>query len=572
MKDGDVASGKSRRPSHTDAPAIQVICLGSGGGPNENNVTGFLVRSIASNWAKGSVLAVDAGSHLAAITHILENHFPLVADANPAPSTPHEDDIDPSADAPVDDDGNESATPEPRKNLVTTLESGPFAGLPFPHASARANASYLVREHVSTYLITHPHLDHVSGFVINTAAFHNTSRPKRLAALPFTVNAIKTHLFNDIIWPNLTDEDGGVGFVTFQRLAEGGNIALGEGPSRGFIEVCDGLGAKGFKVSHGHCMRGTSHVHRGSITNLQETSTQHQHTHPQGTSRTGTSLSSAESAYKEGRSMSFSVASQPGTPQYAAEPSVCVVDSTAYFIRAEATPATPAREVLIFGDVEPDSISLSPRTANVWAEAAPKIAQGMLTGIFIECSYTDSQADQMLFGHIAPRHLIAELKSLAAMVCEAQHELSRERDEARKGRKRKRQSAGFLSIDHAGDDGDASKSRRESRTTQSSTNSDVDNHMYDVTSPRSLVQKTVRKDNPSLEPQVPTIADRNLTELPLKGVKVVIIHVKDTLDDGPVVGDIILQQLHEHEENLREHGHALGCEFVVSASGEGYYF
>ena len=49
--------------------------------------------------------------------------------------------------------------------------------------------------------------------------------------------------------------------MTFQRLAEGGNIALGEGSSRGYIEVCDGLGVKGFKVSHGHCMQGPGHVH-----------------------------------------------------------------------------------------------------------------------------------------------------------------------------------------------------------------------------------------------------------------------------------------------------------------------
>ena len=46
---------------------------------------------------------------------------------------------------------------------------------------------------------------------INTAAFHATSRPKTLAALPSTVDAIKHHIFNDVIWPNLTDEDGGVG-------------------------------------------------------------------------------------------------------------------------------------------------------------------------------------------------------------------------------------------------------------------------------------------------------------------------------------------------------------------------
>ena len=87
----------------------------------------------------------------------------------------------------------------------------------------------------------------------------------------------------------------------------------------------------------------------------------------------------------------------------------CVVDSTAFFIRDSQS----KREVLIFGDVEPDSISMTPRTHFVWQEAARKIAHGLLGGIFIECSYDDSQADAVLFGHLNPRHLIAELRTLA---------------------------------------------------------------------------------------------------------------------------------------------------------------
>ncbi|KAF3043931.1 3',5'-cyclic-nucleotide phosphodiesterase pde1 [Didymella keratinophila] len=457
-----------RSSGHNNEPAIQVICLGAGGGPAEDNVTGFLVRSTATKWSKNSVLAVDAGSHLAAITRILEQHFPLVSEPR-AQSPPkvdsihgggvriHDDDTSPTTEhAPMSDDDSGAETTLSDNGMpleITTLLDGVFAGLPFPTASARANALHVVREHVSTYLITHPHLDHLSGFVVNTAAFHNTSRPKRLAALPFTVHAIKTHIFNNIIWPNLTDEDGGVGLVSFQRLAEGGNIALGQGKGRGYIEVCDGLGVKGFKVSHGHCMQGPGHVHRGSNAEVQETS---------GLQNTSAALHQGES--REGRSHSFSMPvshSQPGTPglgsfstgqrrtsSHIADNNIpanhCVVDSSAFFIRTESTMTTPTKEILIFGDVEPDSLSLSPRTAAIWAEAAPKIAAGILTGIFIECSYTDAQADAVLFGHLAPRHLLAELSALSDMVKDARRERENEREAARQGRKRKRMSRDFL--------------------------------------------------------------------------------------------------------------------------------
>jgi hypothetical protein len=158
------------------------------------------VRSTAAKWAKNSVLAVDAGSHLAAITRILEADFPLVSQAKVTPlpkarngngngngnADDYEDALSPrTANVEISEDESGPDTPISEVESPppsTTLETGAFAGVAFPHESARANALHVVREHVSTYLITHPHLDHVSGFVINTAAFHNTSRPKRLAA------------------------------------------------------------------------------------------------------------------------------------------------------------------------------------------------------------------------------------------------------------------------------------------------------------------------------------------------------------------------------------------------------
>jgi hypothetical protein len=59
---------------------------------------------------------------------------------------------------------------------------------------------------------------------------------------------------------------------------------------------------------------------------------------------------------------------------------------------------------------------------------------------------------------------------------------------------------------------------------------------------------------------------------PLSGIKVIIIHVKDTFKDGPHVSENILTQLREHDARLCEEGQGLGCEFIISESGASYWF
>lgn len=48
----------------------------------------------------------------------------------------------------------------------------------------------------------------------------------------------------NVIWPNLSDENNGAGLVTYMRLVEGGSLAIGDGEGRGYIEVCEGLSVK----------------------------------------------------------------------------------------------------------------------------------------------------------------------------------------------------------------------------------------------------------------------------------------------------------------------------------------
>jgi len=559
----------------------------------------------------------------------------------PPISSPHEElELDEDLETP-----STPSPPTPPRLEPTILTDGPFAGMPLPHGSSRANAAHIVRSHVATYLISHPHLDHIAGFVINTAAFHATSRPKTLAALPFTVDAIKKYIFNDVIWPNLSDEDGGVGFVTFQRLKEGGDIMVGEGEGRGYIEVCEGLGAKGFKISHGKCMRqGSFDAARNSVSNLSDGSLSYV-----GTPR-----------YTEGRIMSMSHIHLPSTP-YAYHPghnsqsgtshpfqhhqhqytpnfqqsqtprpldentNSSPVDSTAYFIRDTTT----ACEVLIFGDVEPDSVSIFPRLARVWSEAAPKIASGILTGIFIECSYDDSQTDAVLFGHMAPRHLVAELQILAEMVREER--IMKATQRAMRKRKRAHLSTSSLGSNSAAiavatsaisalrDEEEMFHVEKKQRSKSVvgrgvmaqfrrssvpddvvlSTSTSTSNAPFLLEAPPSSAPKdyllaggsmNVGKDpgitlaHPPHTASLPLEHDTVMAasasvisttanhEPPLKGLRVMIMHVKDTMKDGPHVADLILEQVLEHTAALKSRGIRLGCEFEVCEPGGSYWF
>ncbi|KAL8962921.1 MAG: hypothetical protein Q9183_005079, partial [Haloplaca sp. 2 TL-2023] len=510
---------------------------GAGGGPNEDNVTGLLVRSTARQWTRDSVLAVDAGVHLAAIIRIFEEHLPQASIGKTTTAS--------STATPVNGDSPLTLGDAGRPKRYMT--SGPFANLELPHETAKANATYVFRNLISTYLITHPHLDHVAGFAVNTAALQQTLRRKRVAALPSTIEAIKEHIFNDIIWPNLSDEgEGAVGFVSYDRLVDGGNVALGDGEGRGYIEVCDGLAVKGWSVSHGKCMSQSQH---GSYSS-EPAETGYSPYYSRRSSRKDLSSGSLDSV----RSQSFSQASEKKA-----------YDSAAYFLRDEAT----GKEVLIFGDVEPDSVSMKPRTARVWQDAAGKISAGLLTGILIECSYDNSQSDSMLFGHLTPRHLVAELSTLAGMV----QELVRHDGKPGSPRKRKRVSNGHRNpseetIPQQRRPPSRHHVRRRTRSSVSPSTS------IRRESPRhsSSEMALATADEPNLIPIVEedgglrrkphTINNEQVMPRPLEGLHVIIIHIKDPLRDGPDIGTTILEQLKEAESEV-----GLGCTFTISRCG-----
>ncbi|KAL4751138.1 hypothetical protein BDW72DRAFT_193268 [Aspergillus terricola var. indicus] len=454
---------------------------GPTGGPREDRVTGILVRSTATDWAPNTMVAVDAGTLLAGIAHVMEKCR--------------------------------------SKNGIVT--SGPFAGLHLPYENSGANAKHVFKKIIGRVLITHPHLDHVSALAMNIPILTKENGPKTVAALPSVVDAMKSHIFNNLIWPNFSDEDEGIGLITYQRLANGGNPMLGSGDEQGYTQAGDGLLVRGFSVSHGRCKVKAGTERRQSISSAKQAGRRPSEWDP--------------------------IHSQP--PSSDQETSWTTVESSAFFLRDQKT----GTEIIIFGDVEPDSVSLNPRNRKVWEIAAPKVASGTLRAIFIECSYVDSTEDIYLFGHLCPRHLADELTVLAARVADI------------KGLmwppipKRKRDSSSESSGQRGDSKGKAVSIRNSVRKRASS-----GTRSRQVTETSDSVPLAIERQG--LYRQTGTIRDALEAEKPLAGLSVYVIHVKELLHDGPDPAAKILEELKE-VESIR----SLGCDFHIPKRGESIY-
>lgn len=77
-------------------------------------------------------------------------------------------------------------------------------------------------------LLTHSHLDHVAALplMVDAIAAHRTS-PLRIHALQATIDALKLHIFNNVIWPDFTRiPTTDAPFISFHPLVLGEKLAL----------------------------------------------------------------------------------------------------------------------------------------------------------------------------------------------------------------------------------------------------------------------------------------------------------------------------------------------------------
>lgn len=125
---------------------FEAIVLGARGGPLENNMSGYLLSTLDTQ----KYVSIDAGSLLTGIQ--------------------------------------------------VAKEKGCFADV--KNSSEWSLETYILREQVRAYLITHAHLDHIAGLVLNSTI--DTSKP--IYGLSSTLDFLRDHLFNWKIWPNFGSE------------------------------------------------------------------------------------------------------------------------------------------------------------------------------------------------------------------------------------------------------------------------------------------------------------------------------------------------------------------------------
>lgn len=153
------------------------------------------------------------------------------------------------------DDGNLSAymVAPVNSNAFVCLDGGTVTnGI----AKAVANkvfsvpAEVVLRKYIKAYLISHPHLDHLSGMVINSVE----DTAKGVYGTEYCIETLKSHYFNWQSWPNLANEGVGPELkkYTYKMLGEDQEVNIDQ--TEMSVQV--------FKLSHSNPYESTAFLLR----------------------------------------------------------------------------------------------------------------------------------------------------------------------------------------------------------------------------------------------------------------------------------------------------------------------
>lgn len=184
--------------------SFEVTILGASGGPDAGDTQSFMVRPSESKDLRS--ICIDGGAGMGQIAQIL-------AKAKDGPRSQlvesyHENDYE------VADQFFDPRTPVRfgfPSYIVDDLEKQSMNTL---------RQALEVYKGVKEYYITHPHLDHIVAMVLNSPMVYDGEclGSKKVWGLPFTVETIRNHIFNDLIWPNLLH--GATSRLKLDMLAE----------------------------------------------------------------------------------------------------------------------------------------------------------------------------------------------------------------------------------------------------------------------------------------------------------------------------------------------------------------
>lgn len=235
---------------------------------------------------------------------------------------------------------------QPLLHYIKAPISHPFAGLlpqflPFKHAND-------VLSQVRSYLVTHPHLDHINALAINSAGF-TKDHPRVVYGSDQTVEALHKHIFNGVIWP---------------RMDNFGILLLEERSYWHEFDINGGAySVTMFDLSHGKLIKDDNNGMIPVLANCER----------------------LQKALLRALDIDHYL-------------------SSAFLITYKASGAS----LLVFGDFECDAVSKLTKNKRIWASIAPLVGHS-LSGIVMECLSCNVVGDNELYGHLMPLHLIREL-------------------------------------------------------------------------------------------------------------------------------------------------------------------
>lgn len=152
------------------AEGFELVTLGSDGGVFDGNISGYLLKSKSEE----NFVALDAGTVL--------------------------------------------------PGIKKGLEKNSFKNITIPKDTEWNDIGYIFREKIKGYLISHAHLDHISGLVVSSTE----DTKKEIYGLKSTIDTLKNNVFNWQLWPNFANE--GEGFklnqYTYKELSPLNEVSI----------------------------------------------------------------------------------------------------------------------------------------------------------------------------------------------------------------------------------------------------------------------------------------------------------------------------------------------------------
>ncbi|KAI8843385.1 cyclic-AMP phosphodiesterase [Chytriomyces cf. hyalinus JEL632] len=190
-----------------NATSFTVFVLGAAGGPVESRVSGYLIHPANSS----NMLGFDCGSLMSGL----------------------------------------------RQAAKVVSSTAPFNAL-----KGKLSSRDIHRNVISGYLVSHAHIDHMSGLIIASADERASNKtagilPKAILGLNSTLVNIHNHAFNNQLWPDLAL----FGFYFYQQLIPG-SVAHN-------VSGIQGLDAIAFPVSHGSNYLSTCFLLGTNLSNLE---------------------------------------------------------------------------------------------------------------------------------------------------------------------------------------------------------------------------------------------------------------------------------------------------------------